>query len=115
MAARESRPSAEQQLVAFFHRNGYVRRFDPKRRAEEGQNYKKGDEFRLVAESKSELAAIRRLLKQCGFNPGRPFTQGRQYRQPVYGRAAVSRFASLVAAQQGAAADVKTAAQFRRG
>jgi hypothetical protein len=91
-------PSREvvKQLSAFFHRNGYVRRIDAIRRVTDGQLYKKGAEVRLVAQSARELAQIRRLLKQAGFRQARPFTKGRQWRQPIYGVAEVARFLSLV-------------------
>jgi hypothetical protein len=89
-------PEVVKRLAAFFHRNGYVRRADPVRRLSDGQLYKKGAEVRLVAESASELAEIRRLLKQAGFKRARPFAKARQWRQPVYGVADVARFLSLV-------------------
>lgn len=83
-------------LATLFHRNGYVRRIDAVRRVQEGQLYKKGDEVRLVAQSRAELAEIRRLLKQAGFKVSRPFAKARQWRQPVYGVKEVARFLSLV-------------------
>ncbi|HKB01436.1 MAG TPA: hypothetical protein VKD90_04410 [Gemmataceae bacterium] len=92
-------PAAEalRQLSVFFRRNGYVRRQRADRLAAEGYwAYKKGDEVRLVAGSLAELRAIRRLLRAAGFKPGRPFAKARQWRQPVYGRAAVARFLALV-------------------
>jgi hypothetical protein len=86
-----------EQLGAFFRRNGYVRRQSADRLAAEGyEAYKKGDEVRLVADSKAELRAIRRLLRAAGFTPGRPFPKANQWRQPVYGRAAVARFLALI-------------------
>lgn len=84
------------QLARFFQRNGYVRRQNPERLRRDGALYKKGDEVRLVAESKAELALIRRLLRRAGFFPGRPFVKGRQYRQPLYGCRDVARFLALV-------------------
>ena len=98
-------PSAEvvEQLAVFFRRNGYVRRPNPDRLAAEGyKGYKKGDEVRLVADSRAELRAIRRLLRAAGFDPGRPFAKARQWRQPLYGRNAVSRFLALVDEAQDA-------------
>jgi hypothetical protein len=89
-------PEVVKRLSELFHRNGYVRRVDAVRRVKEGQLYKKGAEVRLVAESRAELAEIRRLLKQAGFKRARPFAKGRQWRQPVYGVAEVARFLSLV-------------------
>lgn len=89
-------PEVVKRLAAFFHRNGYVRRKDPVRRAVKGRLYKKGAEVRLVADSAAELAEIRRLLKRAGFKLARPFAKARQWRQPVYGVAEVARFLSLV-------------------
>ncbi len=65
-----SKPEVSARLADYFHRNGYVRRIDAVRRAEEGQLYKKGAEVRLVANSRAELAEIRRLLRQAGLEPG---------------------------------------------
>lgn len=91
-------PSSEviKRLSAFFHRNGYVRRTNPVRRKVKGGLYKKGAEVRLVADSKAELAEIRRLLKAAGFKRARPFAKDQQWRQPIYGVAEVARFLSLV-------------------
>ena len=88
--------SAAKQLAAYFHRNGYVRRIDPVRRARKDRLYKKGAEVRLVANSAAELREIRRLLKETGFKRARPFTKDRQWRQPLYGVAEVARFLALV-------------------
>lgn len=89
---------AVNQLRDLFRRNGYVRRQNPVRVAEEGwQRYRKGEEVRLVAGSAEELRLVRRLLRQAGFTPGRPFAKGRQFRQPVYGRKEVARFLALIA------------------
>lgn len=84
------------RLAAYFHRNGYVRRLDQDRRKAKGMLYKKGAEVRLVAESRAELAEIRRFLRLAGFKRARPFAKGRQWRQPVYGVAEVARFLWLV-------------------
>jgi len=97
MSSTRCSASTARKLAKFFHRNGYVRWQDADRLGEEGhQAYKKGDEVRLVADSRKELAEIRRLLKNAGFKPGRPFPKGRQFRQPLYGRDAVDRFLELV-------------------
>ena len=85
-----------EDLAFFFHRNGYVRRQNAKRLKKEKRQYKKGDEVRLVADSRAELRTIRRLLRRAGFKAGRPFTKGNQWRQPIYGRLAVARFLTLV-------------------
>ena len=93
----------EKQLAQFFHRNGYVRWQNARRLKAEGhRRYKKGDEVRLVANSKTELATIRRLLRQAGFNPGRPFKKSWQYRQPLYGRGQVAQFLAMVERNDGA-------------
>lgn len=94
---QDSSTSAIDQLAEFFHRNGCVRRHDPERRRTDGpQKYKKGDEIRLTANSRTELRLIRKLLKEAGFKPGRAFTKGKQFRQPVYGRESTARFLGLV-------------------
>ena len=93
-----SRPaSPKKELTKLFWRNGYVRWQDPARAADP-RLYKKGDEVRLVAVSKQELAHIRRLLREAGFEPGKPFAKGRQYRQPIYKKDAVARFLEMVGA-----------------
>lgn len=90
-------PHIVQQVRRLFRRSGYVRRQDPARLATEGyMEYKKGDELRLVARSAAELRHIRLLLRQAGFKPGRAFAKGRQWRQPLYGRATVARFLALI-------------------
>jgi hypothetical protein len=84
-------------LARLFQRNGYVRWQDEERLTDEGyQVYKKGHEVRLVAESKKELAEIKRLLLAAGFKPGRPFVKGCQFRQPVYGKRQTTRFLELI-------------------
>jgi len=95
-------PPIARQLRDFFDRNGYIRWQAPSRLDEGRQRYKKGDELRLVANSAAELKVIRGLLRSAGFHPGRPFVKGRQYRQPLYSREAVSRFLGLI----GRAGDV---------
>lgn len=84
------------ELAELFHRNGYIRMYDAERRAAEGSDYKKGDEVRLVAESKKELIHMRRLLKAAGFKPGRPHTRANQYRLPIYGVEETARFLEMV-------------------
>ncbi len=88
---------AARALAWYFRRNGYVRQQNAKRVAKEGwQQYKKGDEVRLVADSTDELLFIRRLIVQVGLKPGRAFRKALQYRQPIYGREAVARFLKLI-------------------
>ena len=84
------------KLAAYYRRNGYIRKINPVRRRAEGDDYKKGDEVRLVAESYQELLLIRRLLKRVDFRPGRPFRKANQWRLPLYGVRTVKRFLSLI-------------------
>lgn len=89
--------SIARQLAWYFDRNGYVRRPRPERRADAAKGvYRKGYEVRLTAESRAELAEIRRLLRAAGFKPGRPFRKALQFRQPIYGRADVARFLEMI-------------------
>ena len=88
---------AVRALAWYYRRNGYVRRQDADRLANDGsQQYKKGDEIRLVARTVEELRLVRRLLREAGFRPARPFRKGRQHLQPVYGQQAVARFLDAV-------------------
>ena len=97
MAARKTTSSVVRRLASYFHRNGYVRYYDPARRKKKvSQVYKKGDEVRLVANSLEELAEIQQLLRAAGFVAGNPFAKARQFRQPVYGRIQVKRFLQLI-------------------
>ena len=89
--------SISRRLAALFFRNGHVRRQNPTRMAQENrQRYKKGDELRLTANSKDELALIQRLLLKAGFQPGRPFTKDRRFLLPIYGRQKVERFLKMI-------------------
>ena len=106
-AAKRRVPAAElgagvlAQLRYFYKRNGYARFLKTERVEKEGfQQYKKGDEIRLVANSTTELMLIRRLLGEAGFQVGRPFVKSRQLRQPMYGRMQVARFLELVGAKR---------------
>lgn len=85
------------ELADSFERNGYLRQQDPGRlRAEGYEGYKKGDEVRLIAESRAELQSLRRALLRAHFTLGRPFEKGRRWCQPIYGREEVNRFLRLV-------------------
>lgn len=98
MTASTPLDSVVEQLSMLFRRNGYIRPPMHKRlSAPEGTRFR-GYEFRLTAESKSELREIRRLLRRKGFKPGKPFMKGNQFRQPVYGREEVDRFLALIEA-----------------
>lgn len=85
------------KLIFFFKRNGHFRIPDKKRKKEGSQVYKKGYEIRLLAATKKELKIIIILLKKSGFKPGKPFTKGNQFVQPVYGKEAVKNFRHLLA------------------
>ncbi len=96
-ASVEVRAGVLAQLRYFYKRNGYARFLKTDRVEKEGfQQYKKGDEIRLVARSTVELVLIRRLLSEADFQIGRPFAKGRQWRQPIYGRPQVARFLELM-------------------
>ena len=89
-----------EELREYFERNGYVRTQNTKRLVQEGyRKYKKGDEVRLTARDDQELDRIQTLLLEADFRPGRPFVKGSQYRIPIYGRDAVSRFLYTVVAR----------------
>lgn len=90
------------ELAARFLKNGHVRRQNINRIAAEGsQKYKKGDEVRLTANTRSDLRRLRRLLQAARFTPGREFSKGRRWRIPVYGRAEVARFLALISSAPG--------------
>ena len=88
----KSAASPEAQLVEFYRRNGYMRVPNKTRRKEESRTYKMGYEIRLVAQTKRELALMRRLLRSVGLTPGKPFAKSNQWRQPIYGKSAMERF-----------------------
>ena len=89
------------QLVALFRRNGYVRPPAAKRLLGFGYGrFRRGFEFRLTANSRTELRLIRALLHAAGFKPGKPFVKGRQFRQPVYGRDSLERFLALIGEEE---------------
>ena len=84
-------------LAAYYHRNGYTRRQSVERVERDGpRKYRKGDEIRFTAKSHRELADLQRLLRRAGIKPGRPFSKGRQYRLPVYGRKTVALLLKLM-------------------
>ena len=91
-------PPAEvvEQLAAFYRRNGYTRRPTWDGLAPRPWGYSTTFQVRLVANTTEELETIRDLLRRAGFTPGRPFAKGRQWRQPIYGRAVVERFLGMI-------------------
>lgn len=74
------------QLKKLVNGKFYFRFPDKKRRKIEGQSYKHGYEVRLVVKSKTELKQIKSLLKELGFDIGKPYAKGTQFVQPVYGK-----------------------------
>jgi hypothetical protein len=91
--------SVIRELGELFARSGYVRRQNPSRVSEEGSSrYKKGDEIRLVIKSEDELVRVRSLLEAAGFKPGKPYSQGSRFRQPLYGRRQVEAFLAAIEA-----------------
>jgi hypothetical protein len=95
MAAKKQKRKVtpQSQLVEYYRRNGYMRIPDDGRRGDEGSTvYKKGYEIRLVARTKTELAAIRKLLREAGLKAGKPFPKAQQTVQPIYGKAAMDQF-----------------------
>lgn len=97
--ARAAKRAVPRRVVArlgkYFRRNGYVRRFDPERRAND-RRYKKGDEVRLVAFDEAELNDILSLLQRAGYTPGRPHRAGNRTRVPIYGREVVASFLRMI-------------------
>ena len=97
VAETKSSRTAAAQLAEIFRRNGYLRRQDRQRLKKEGySDYKKGDELRFVANSKSELSLIRQLLTSLGFKPAKPFEKSNQFRQPIYSREEIGRLLRLM-------------------
>jgi len=90
LAVDENLP--KEALVDFCQRNGCMRTVDAKRRTDEGPNYRKGYEIRLVGRNRKELYLIRRLLKRARLKGGKPHRNSNQWVQPIYGKAAVETF-----------------------
>ncbi|MCX6866097.1 MAG: hypothetical protein NTV46_07740 [Verrucomicrobia bacterium] len=92
--------SAVRELAALFRKNGYVRRRNPVRQADEDcMTYKKGEEIRLSADSAANRVHVLRLIRIAGFKPGRPYIKYKprgRYRVPIYGREQVARFLSTI-------------------
>jgi hypothetical protein len=94
--AGQATASARKFLAAFFRQHGYVRRPNWKRREREPQEYKKGWEVRLVAGTLAQLREVRRHLAEERFPLARAFRKHERWVQPIYGRATVQRFLSLL-------------------
>lgn len=88
--------SVKKQLKYLFRRNGYLRLPNKTRRKKDGQKYKKGYEIRFVAKNEEELTKIRDLLSEAGFKTGRPFSNGTQLVQPVYGKKLYEKFRGFI-------------------
>lgn len=100
---KTSGQDAVRGLLRLFRRNGYLRRQNLRRyRAEGYQRYKKGNEIRLVANSKEELTVIRKWLTQAGFKLARPFAKDAQFRQPIYGKEYVRTFLEMLKQEESA-------------
>jgi len=79
-----------------LHSNAYMRLPNEERRKTDKQKYKKGYEIRFVAKSDPEHREIADALKECGFNPGKPFKKGTQIIVPLYGREALIKLKELL-------------------
>ena len=88
---------AEVALITLLERNGYMRLPNCDRRKEEHRNYKKGYEIRLIAQSKRDIVAIRRLLREVKIKYGRPFEKNKQWVQPLYGKENLEQFDAWLA------------------
>ena len=90
--------AAIRRLAVLFHANGYVRRPDPDKKsvARGSGAYHKGYEVRLVLVSAGELEEVRGLLAVLAFPVAKPHAKNNQFRQPIYGKAAVERFLALM-------------------
>lgn len=87
-------------LARYYHRKGYMRLPNEKRRKADKQKYKKGYEVRFVAHSESELKQIRQALTNTGFKPGKPYRRFNQFIQPVYGKRTVENFKLIIQSAQ---------------
>ncbi len=90
--SRSTRPGLDPRLLRLYQRNGCLRMADPARRAQEGEQYHKGYEVRIILYTAEELALVRTLILDAGLKPGRPYKRRGDIVQPVYGRKAVERF-----------------------
>lgn len=81
-------------LAYFLQRNSCLRRPSSQRRKEGAEAYKKGWELRIVVDSSSELAQVRRLLRTAGLTPAKAYRKRQKWVQPVYGREAVTRLSA---------------------
>ena len=87
---------ARAELLSWFERCGYIRRYNPERREREGQHYKKGYEVRFVLGSEGALQAVKRLLTAVKLRPGKPFHKHQRIVLPLYGRETVEWFVNLL-------------------
>jgi hypothetical protein len=84
-------PPAEQSLLRAFDRAGRIRFPNPDVRAA-GVVDHKGMEVRLRARDDDELDDLHYALVAVGLSPGRPYSHGRGWVIPLYGKSAVQWF-----------------------
>jgi hypothetical protein len=84
-------PTAEQSLLRAFDRAGRIRFPNPDVRAN-GVVDHKGVEVRLRARDDDELDDLRYALNAVGLTFGRPYSHGRGWVIPLYGKVAVQWF-----------------------
>ncbi len=95
MSTKTSGPAVN-KLRDYFKRNGYLRMPDERADDREGNEYKKGYEARLVANSTAELREIRACLKAVGLPVRKAFAKGNQHVQPLYGKETVQSFMKMI-------------------
>jgi len=88
--------SSVKQLKKLLDGKIYFRLPDTKRRKLEGQAYKHGYEVRLVVNNKIELKKMQSILKNLGFDFGKPYAKGLQIIQPVYGKYQIENLRSIL-------------------
>lgn len=90
MVLSRSKACLQRRLARFYRRNAYTR--EPKaERLEDGhRSYRKGWEVRFVLRDLDEVTIVEGLLRQLGFNPGKPFAKHRRWVVPVYGEDVVN-------------------------
>ena len=89
---------AARQLAQLFARNGCLRLPNIRRRKIEKRQYHAGYEVRLVASDEEELNLVRSCLRAVELRPGREFTKVNKFVLPIYGKAQVEHFCSVVKA-----------------
>ncbi|WP_337866040.1 hypothetical protein [Ignavibacterium sp.] len=85
------------KLAEYFVRNGYLRLPKETPKTKKSQGGRKGHEIRFVANNKSELKELKKLLAEADFKSGKPFDKFNQIVLPVYGKEQFFRFKELLA------------------